>query len=94
MDRKHHEARLDRRHRAVSGIDAFDLARDQAVGDVAGAGAAIFLGHGRAQQAGFAHHGEQFGIVDFVAEILDHAWLQLALRESVGGIADHPLFLG
>ena len=55
----HHQRRLHRHHRAVAGIDALDLAGDQAIGDIAEAGAAIFLRDGRAEQperAHFAHN--------------------------------------
>ena len=51
MDRIHHQRRLHAHHRAVAGIDALDLARHQAVGHIAGAEPAIFLGNGDAEQA-------------------------------------------
>ena len=34
VDRHHHQRRLHAHHRAVAGVDALDLARDQAVADV------------------------------------------------------------
>ena len=49
VDRVHHQRRLHRHRRAIAGIDALDLARDQAVGDIAEAGAAVFLRDGRAR---------------------------------------------
>src|SRR5258708_21667356 len=41
VDRVHHEARLDRHRRAVAAVDALYRARDEAVADIAEAGAAI-----------------------------------------------------
>ena len=55
VDRVHDQRGLHRHRRAVAGIDALDLARDQAVGDIAEAGAAVFLRDGRAEQAERAH---------------------------------------
>ena len=94
MDRVHHEAGLDRGHGAVTAVDAFDLAGDQAVGDIARTGAAVFFGHGRAEQTGLSHQREEFGRIELFAIGVGDARLQLALRETVRGVADHPLFLG
>ena len=42
VDREHHERALHAHHRTVAGVDALDLARDQAVADVVESGAAVF----------------------------------------------------
>ena len=68
VDRVHDQRGLHRHRRAVAGIDPLDLARDQAVGDVAEAGAAVFLRDGRAEQAERAHLADDRRIVAFVAE--------------------------
>src|SRR5207237_10253806 len=49
-------------HRAIAGIDALDLARHEAIGDVARIGAAIFLRQGDADQAELAHLVEDLAI--------------------------------
>ena len=77
MDRIHHERGLDRGHRAVSAIDPLNLARDQAICDIACANPAIFFRHGCAQQARFAHQWEKFGRVNFLVPSIDHTRLQL-----------------
>ena len=92
--RVHHQARLNAGHRTVAAIDPLDLARDEAVGDIAGADAAIFFRHGNAQHPGLPHQREEFGRARLFTERVDHAWLELALREGVRGLADHPLVLG
>ena len=94
IDRVHHEARLHARHRAVAAVDAFDLAGDEAIGDIARPRAAEFLRYGGTEQSGGPHQREQLGRVDLLAEGVDHARLEFGLREAVGGIADHPLFFG
>jgi hypothetical protein len=48
-DRMHHQRGLHGGGRAIAGIDAVELARDQPVGDVAQAGAAVLLWNGRTQ---------------------------------------------
>ena len=42
LDRDHDQRRLHAHHRAVAGIDALHFARDQAIGDIAEARAAVF----------------------------------------------------
>ncbi len=78
IDRVHHQRRLHRIHRTIAGIDALDLARHEAVGDVARIGAAIFLRQRNADQAEFAHLARQ----------------QLVLRIGARGVADHALVFG
>src|SRR6185369_7394879 len=41
VDRQHHQGGLHAHHGAIARVDALDLARDQAVADVAEAGAAV-----------------------------------------------------
>src|SRR5690606_10051325 len=74
--------------------DPLDLARDQAVGDVVEAGAAVLGGDRRAEQAHLAHLAEDRRIGGLVAEGLLHARQQLVLRIGLGGVADHALVFG
>jgi hypothetical protein len=48
--RVHGERGLHRHGGVVAGIDALELARDQAVGDIAEAGAAVLFRNGRPEQ--------------------------------------------
>ena len=94
VDRVHDQRGLHRHRRAVAGIDALDLARDQAVGDIAEAGAAIWLRDGRAEQTERAHLAHDRRIVVLVAIGLEHARKQLFLGVVARGVAHHALFLG
>ena len=91
VDRIHHEARLHRHHRAVAAIDPLYLARDQAVGHIASADPAIFLGDRGAKQTHLAHLAEDRRVGGLILEGLDHARLQLVLCIGAGRIAQHPL---
>ena len=94
IDRIHHQRRLHRVHRAIAGIDALDLARHEAIGDVARIGAAIFFRQRDTDQAEFAHLVEDLA-VGLLFEIgLDDARLQLVLRIGARGVADHALVFG
>jgi hypothetical protein len=93
-DRHHHERRLHGHHRPVAGVDALDFARDQAVADVVEAGAAVFVGDRRAEQAQFAHFAEYRRVGALVAERLRDARRELVLRVRARGIAHHPLLFG
>jgi len=90
-DRHHHQRRLHAHHRAVARIDALDLARDQPVGDVVQARAAVGLGNGRAEQPELAHLAKDRRVGLLVAERLLHARLQLVLAIRRGGITHHAL---
>src|SRR5262249_52745463 len=79
---------------AIAGIDALDLARDEAVGDVAGIGAAIFLRQRHADQSELAHLVEDLAVGLFLEIGLDHARQQLVLRVGARGVADHALVFG
>ena len=94
IDRIHHQRGLHRHRRAVAGIDALELARDQAIGDIAEPGAAVFLRDGRAEQAELAHLGQHVGIVFLLAVGLDDARHQVVLRKAARGVAHHALFFG
>ena len=94
VDRIHHQRGLDAHHRAVAGIDPLDLAGDEAVGDVGGGRAAVFLGQRHAEQAEFAHFIENGPIGLLLAIGLDDARLEFFLRIGARGIADHPLVVG
>ena len=94
VDRVHHEARLDRHRRAVAAVDALDRAGDQAVADVAEAGAAIFVRDGRAEQAELAHLAHDLAVETLVEIGRGHARLQLLLRIAFGRVADEPLLVG
>ena len=92
VDRMHHQGRLHGQGRAVAAIDAFDLAGDDAIGDVAGAGAAIALDR-RAEKAELAHFRQDLAIDSLLAERLLDARHQLLLREGAGAVADEALLL-
>ena len=94
IDRMHHQRRLHRIHRAVAGIDPLDLARHQAVGDVAGVGAAIFFRQRDADQAEFAHLVENLAVGLLFQIRLGDARQQLVLRIGARGVADHALVFG
>ncbi len=94
IDRVHHQRGLHRIHRAIAGIDPLDLARHEAIGDVARIGAAIFFRQGNTDQAKFAHLMEDVA-VDLLLQIgLANARQQLVLRIGARGVADHALVFG
>ena len=90
----HHQRGLHRHGRAVAGIDALDLARDQPVGDIAEPGAAVFLRNGGAEQAERAHLGHDRAVEPLLAVGQQHARHQLVLRIAARGVAHHALFFG
>ena len=94
VDRIHHQRGLHRVHRAIAGIDALDLARHEAIGDVARIGAAIFLRQGDADQAEFAHLVEDVAVGLLFQIGLGDARQQLVLRIGARGVADHALVFG
>ena len=75
------------------GVDALEFAHDQAVGDVADAGAAVTLER-RAEEAEFAHLAHHFAVEGFVAVPVADARREFFLRVLARGVADHPLFFG
>jgi len=72
-DREHDERALHAHHRAVAGIDALDLARDETVADVVQPGAAVFGRQRRAEQTERTHLGKDRRIDGFVPESIAHA---------------------
>src|SRR6185369_5724347 len=92
-DRVHDEARLDRHGRAVAAVDALHRAGDQAVADVAEAGAAIFGGNGRAEQPECAHLAHDLAVEALVEIGRGHPRQELLLRVAFGGVADQPLLV-
>ena len=65
--------RLHAHHRAVARVDAFDLARHQAVADVVQARAAVGLGDGRPEHSERPHLAEDRDVGLLVAKRLEHA---------------------
>ena len=90
----HHQARLHAHARAIAGIDALHLARNQAIANVVQARAAEFLGDGRAQESQLAHLGEDGAVEMLVAEIVAHARGQPLLAKLVRVVAHDALVLG
>ena len=72
-DRIHDERRLHAHHRAIAGIDALHLARDQPVGDIGGAGAAVVLRQRQPEQPERAHLAKNLGVGLLFAIGLDDA---------------------
>ena len=94
VDRIHDERGLHRHHRPIATVDALNLARDQAIGDVRRAQPAVFLGHRDAQQAHLTHFAENRRVGGFLTKRLDDTGLQLVLGIGAGGVAQHTLFVG
>jgi hypothetical protein len=89
----HDERGLHGHGRAVARIDAFDLAGDEPVGDIARARAAIVLRQRGAQQPEFAHLVHDLAVEALVAEGRDDARHQPLLGIGPRGVADHALVL-
>ena len=94
VDRVHDERALHAHHRAEAGVDPLDLARDQAVGDITCAGAAIFFRQRHPEQTSFAHQPEQLRVGLFLEIGLLDARRELLCGEVSRRVADHPLVLG
>ena len=90
----HHQRRLHRQRRAVAGIDALHLARDQAVGDVAEARAAVLLRDGRAEQAERAHLGSSSLSTFSSRQASRTRGISLSCAKRARAVAHHALFLG
>ena len=93
MDRVHHEARLHRHRAAVRRIDALDLARDQAIGDIADARAAIALDR-RPQQPRLAEAAHQRWVEGFVPVRLLDDRHQMFVGKGARGRLNHALLVG
>ena len=94
IDRVHDERGLHRHGGAKAGVDTLDLTRNQAVGDVAEAGAAVSFWDGRAEEAELAHLADHGRIVFLLAISGEHAREQFLLGVIARGVAHHPLFFG
>ena len=93
-DRVHHEARLDRHRRAIAAVDPLDRARDEAVADVAEAGAAIFVRDRCAEQSELAHLAHDLAVEPLFEIGRRDPRLQLLLRIAFRGVADEALLVG
>ena len=89
----HHQRRLHRHGGAVAAVYPLDLARDQAVADIADAGAAIAV-DGGAEQAQLAHFGHDLAVEMLVPVRLQHTGHQLVLGIGAGAVAHHALVFG
>ncbi len=94
LDRNHHQRGLHRHHRAIAGIDALDLARDQAIGDIAEPRPAVIRRHRRPEKAEFAHLAEDRGVGLLLPERLQHARGEPVLGVGEGGLLDEALLFG
>jgi hypothetical protein len=92
VNRVHDEARLHAHRRAVAAIDPLDLARDQPVGDIIRAGAAVALDR-RAEKAQFAHLVHDLAIETLLAVRGQDAREQLFLAVGAGAVAHQALVL-
>ncbi len=94
VDRMHDQRGLHRHRRAVAGIDALELARDQPIGDIAHVGAAVLLREGAAEKAERRHLADDLAVEALLAVGGEHARKQLVLRIGARGVAHHALVLG
>ena len=94
VDGVHGEAGLHAHGRAVAAVDRLHLPRDQAVGDVAGARAAVLLGKRGAQEAELAHLGHDLAVEPLFGEGGHHARQQPLAGVGARRLADHPLLVG
>src|SRR5690554_4419563 len=86
----HHQTRLHAHSTTVAGINALDLASNQAIADIVHAGTAVAI-NGGAQQTQFTHLVHDVAIEVLVAVGLQHAWHQFFLAVIVSGLQDHAL---
>src|SRR5205814_7926078 len=80
-------------HRAVAGIHALDLARDEAVAHIVESRAAVVARDRRPEHAELAHLAEDRRIGAFGTERLQHPRRELALGIGVRRLAHHALLL-
>ena len=92
VDRVHDQRALHADGAAVAAVDALDLAGDQAVGDVAQAGAAVAFNR-RTQKAHGAGFGHDLAVEFFMAGGHQHARLQFVLAKLMGRIDDGALIV-
>src|SRR5690606_19993066 len=67
--------------------------RDETIGDVVGAGTAVFLGNRYAEQAERSHLGEDLAVRTLLEVGRDHARGELLLAVVARRVADHALVL-
>ena len=94
VDRIHDERRLHAHHRAEARVDPLDLARHEAISDIARAGAAEFLRQRHPEQALFAHQPEELRVGLLLEIGLLDPRREFARGEVARRVADHPLVLG
>src|SRR3546814_7569659 len=92
-DRVHHQRRLHAHRRAVSRINPLYRARDETIGDIAQAGAAIAFGQRRAEQSELPQLAHDFPIEPLLQKRARHARLQPFLRKRLGSVPHQPLFV-
>ena len=92
VDGMHDQARLHAHRGAIAAVDPLHLPRDESIGDVVHAGAAIAL-DGRAEQAELAHLRHDRAVEALVPIGLEYARHQLFLAVGAGGVAQHALVL-
>ena len=88
----HDKARLHAHRRAIAAVDPLDLARNQTVGNVVNAGAAITF-DGRAEKAERSHFVHDLAVEALVPIGFEHARQQLFLAVGARAVAHHPLLL-
>ncbi|MNI19216.1 hypothetical protein D3C73_726460 [compost metagenome] len=93
-DRIDDQRGLDAHHRAVARIDPFDLAGDEAIGDVGGIGCAIFFRKRDAEEAGLTHQLEEADIGLFLKIGFLDPWQEFGLGKGGRRVADHTLLFG
>jgi hypothetical protein len=91
IDRVHDQRGLHAHHGPVAGIDPLHLPRHEAVRHIGGAGAAVVLRQGDAEEAERAHLVENGPVGLLLPVSLDDARQQLLLGEGRGRVADHAL---
>ena len=91
VDRPHDERRLYGEGRAIGGIHPFHFPRDQAVGNIGNAGAAVAL-EGGAEQTEFACLGHHLGEKLLVPVAFQHPGHELFLAVGPCGIPNKALF--
>ena len=94
VNRIHHERALHAHHRAEARVDAFDLARDEAISDIACAGAAEFLRQRHPEQALLAHQPDELRVGLLLEIGLSDAGREFVSGEVARRVADHSLVLG
>ena len=93
VDRVHDQRGLHAHRRTVAAVDPLDLARDQAVDDIAHPGAAVAFRQGGAEQPQFAELVHDPAVEPLMPERVQHSGLQLILAILARRLLHHPLVL-